>query len=140
MPTTEEALILLAKIRDERKLGYETKLFVERDWAVLQILIPGSKEKAIVYSPGDRWVSVDLPGEFSALHLEEEISEVDFSAWIHRYFDVAIAYLEGRYVTQHSRLFRVPRLIVETDSGPVELNLAFKATIRAIFYRGRTAG
>ena len=137
MPTTDEALAMLGRIWDERKLGYEAKLSVKHDSAGLEIFARGSDESAVVYSPGDRWVSLDLPDGFSASHFEEGMTDEDILMWLERYLDTAIAYLEGRYVLRRSRPLRIPQVVIETSRGPVRLNVELKQLIRAVVTRGR---
>lgn len=137
MPTTEEALAMLKRIWDERKLGYDAKFSVKHDWAGLEIFTPDIDESVVVYSPGDRWVSLDVPGGFSAIYLEEEISNIDLQIWLERYLDAGIAYLEGHFVVRHSQRLRIPHVVIETNAGPVRLDLGIKALIRSAVSRGR---
>lgn len=137
MPTTDEALATLSRIWDERKLGYEAKLSVKHDWAGLEIVPPGSDESVVVHSPGDRWVSLQVPGGFSAIYFEEGMTSEDLLMWFERYLDAAIAYLNGHYVLHRSLRLRIPHVVIDTSPGPVRLDLGPKALIRAAVTRGR---
>jgi hypothetical protein len=137
MATTEETLATLRRIWDARKLGYEAKLSVKHDSAGLEIFAPGSNKSVVVYSPGDLWVSLDVPDGFSANYFEEGMTEEDLLIWLERYLDAGIAYLEGRFVLHRSRRLRIPHVVIETSTGPVRLDLGPKALIRAVVTRGR---
>ena len=137
MAATDEVLAMLGRIWDERKLGYQAELSVKHDWAGLEIFPSDSDESVVVYSPGDRWVSLQVPGGFSVIYFEEGMTDEDLLMWFERYLDAAIAYLEGRYVLHRSRRLRIPQVVIETSTGPVRLSVGLKQLIRAVAARGR---
>lgn len=137
MPTTNEALATLSRIWEERKLGYEAKVSVKNDWAGLEIVPPCSGDSIVIYSPGDRWVSLQIPGGFSTIYFEEGMTSEDRLMWFERYVDAAIAYLNGHYVLHRSPRLRIPHVDINTSLRTVRLDLGPKATMCAVMTRGR---
>jgi hypothetical protein len=138
VPTTDEALATLTRIWNSRNLDYEAKLSVRHDWAGLEIFAPGSDERVVVYSPGDRWVTLQAPDGLAANYFEEGMSEEDLTMRLERYVDAAIAYLEGRFDVRRSRRLRIPHLVIETKTGPVRLDFRLKVLVRAVVTGGRS--
>ena len=139
MATTEETLTMLRRISEQRNIGYRTKLSVKNDWAGLEIFSADGDAGAVVYSPGDRWVSLEVPGPFSTNYFEEGITDEDLLIWLERYLDAAIAYQQGQYVLRRSKRLRIPHVVIETSTETIRLELTLKALIRAVVTRGRTA-
>lgn len=138
MPSSEEALATLTRIWNSRDLDYQAKLSVRHDWAGLEIFAPDSDEKVVVYSPGDRWVSLQAPDGLAANYFEEGMTDEDLTMWLERYTDAGIAYLEGRFDLRRSPRLRIPHLVIETRAGPVRLDFGLKVLIRAVATRGRS--
>lgn len=78
-------------------------------------------EYAVVWTPGDRWFSLDVAGGYSYDYFEEDTPDVDVVELLGKLAQAATAYIEGRRSTTLSRFFKIPTVRVETDSGPVEL-------------------
>jgi hypothetical protein len=137
VPTTEEALATLSRLWESRNSDYEAKLSVRRDSAGLEVFAPGCN-RVVVFSPGDRWVTLQAPDGLAANYFEEGMTDEDLTMWLERYLDAGIAYLEGRFDVRRSRRLRIPHILIETNSGPVRLDFRLTVLIRAVVTRGRS--
>jgi len=76
---------------------------------------------AVVWTPGDRWFSLDVKGGFSLNEFGEDCEASEVRAILERFLRVATAYIEGRRSLVKSRFLRATHLVVEGDDGPVIL-------------------
>lgn len=106
---------------------------MRHDAAFLKIDDPGSGRYAVVWTPGNRWISLDFDGGFAWTRFDEEITPEELTQTLEDLFGVAVGYLTGTLSIgrRHSKLAGTV-LIVE--DGPMELELT-----RSLSYRIRQA-
>jgi hypothetical protein len=127
---TDDATVLLKSLVLPAE-GLNSELGVRRDAAYLKFSLDADpSDFAVVWTPGDRWFSLDVAGGFSYDPFEEDTSDADVAQLLERLLDAAIGYIQGRRSTTLSRLLKIPAVIVETDNGPIELRLSLTAAVK----------
>lgn len=100
--------------------------------AFLRVWQPSRPDRwAVVWTPGDRWFSVDVEGGYSLDHFEDDTPDEDVRELLSRYVDVALAYVRGDMMPERTGRFRVPVVKVPIDGGLVELRLSLLKGFRA---------
>ena len=136
--TTESARRLLESSKPDAA-GYVCEVGVRRDAAYLKVASEAHPERwAVVWTPGDRWFSVEIDGGFSLDHFEEDMNDSDVAALVQAYVSIALAYLDiGATLDRRRSVFPVARVSVE--SGTVELRRSLATNLRH-FVRGLRRG
>lgn len=94
-----------------------------------------SNRWAVVTTPGDRWFSVEVDGNFSMEHFEEETADEDVERILTDFMSVAAAYLETLPAPAARGFLRSPVVRVETPSGPRVLRRSLVGHFRHEFRR-----
>lgn len=79
------------------------------------------KDFAIVSTPGDRWFTVEVAGNFAHNEFSEENDDAEVRRILQNYLSAGIAYLHGQRRFEKTRFLRVPYVVVETVAGPLKL-------------------
>lgn len=112
----------------------KTEVGRRRGAAYLRISDETEPERwAVVWTPGDGWISIDVNGGFSLDHFDEDIEDDDLRAILSRYVEIGVAYLNAgeRGSTLTGRAF--PVLTVAMDGGSVELRRSLARDLRELF-------
>ncbi|MGN6239875.1 MAG: hypothetical protein ACTHNI_09025 [Cellulosimicrobium cellulans] len=105
------------------------------DAAFLRLSDPSGEDCwAVVWSPGDRWFSIEIVGGYSLDHFEEETPDDEARHILDEYVGVALAYLRTRPVPTRRGRGR-PTLTVQTGSGAVVLRRSLQADLAGLFRR-----
>jgi hypothetical protein len=96
-------------------------------WKIASKADPG--DYAVVWTPGDRWFALDVRGGFSFTHFEEEATEENVSLLLLNLTQAARAYVEGRRQNFRSRLWKIPRIRVDSADKPIDLRLSPLAAV-----------
>lgn len=117
--------------------GIVSELGIRADAAYLKLTSKADQtDYAVVWTPGDRWFSLDVAGGYSYDYFEEDTPDSEAADRIAQLVDAAVAYIDGRGSVTSSRLLRVPVIHIETDDGHFELRLStFDAVKRALRIR-----
>ncbi len=83
--------------------------------------LSGADDYAVVWTPGDRWFSLDVNGGYSLDVFGEDYEEQEVKEILERFLGIATAYIEGRWSRERSRFLHVVHVVVATDDGPVRL-------------------
>ncbi|MFD4958934.1 hypothetical protein [Microbacterium sp. NPDC058389] len=86
---------------------------------------------AVIFSPGDRWFSLEVDGGYSLDLFEEDTPEEEARQLLTKYVDVALAYVRGSMVAERTGRFRAPLVTVPTDAGSTTLRLSLFAGFKA---------
>jgi hypothetical protein len=130
-----EARLILDRVWKGHPTGYKGEVASKHDWVGLEISPVSSDTTVTVYTPGDRWVTLEVPGRFSHNHFEEDMTEADLESWVRLYITAGLAFLEGQYSIQQSRVLRVPFIVIQTPTSKLRLDLSIGRTIRAALRR-----
>jgi hypothetical protein len=105
------------------------------DAAFLRLSDPSREDCwAVVWSPGDRWFSIEVVGGYSLDHFEEETPDHEVRRILNAYVGVALAYLRTRPMpTRRGR--GGSTLTVQTGSGAVVLRRSLMADLAGLFRR-----
>lgn len=118
--------------------GIATEMGRKRTAAYLKLFDESEPGRwAVVWTPGDGWVSLDLDGGFSLDHYEEEIEDDDLKAVISGYIEVAVAYLNATSRENLPIGRRFPVLTVTTPDGTIELRRSLVQNLQEMFKFGR---
>ncbi len=105
------------------------------DAAFLRLSDPSREDCwAVVWSPGDRWFSIEVVGGYSLDHFEEETPDGEVRRILDEYVGVALAYLRTRPVA-YRRARGGSTLTVQTGSGAVVLRRSLGAALAGLFRR-----
>jgi hypothetical protein len=88
---------------------------------------------AVIYTPGDRWFSLEVSGGFSFDYFEEEMPDDEARQLVEKLMRAAVAYIEGRSSVSTSRIFRIPTVQIDVEGGSLDLHLSLSATLKRIF-------
>ena len=114
--------------------GLTSEVGVRRGAAYLRISSRGDpSDYAVVWTPSDRWFSLDVAGGFSYNHFEEDTPDADVLHLIENLVQAAIDYIEERGSTTYSRFLKLPRVVIETTSGPLVLALSIPDGLKRAF-------
>jgi len=91
---------------------------------------------AVVWSPGDRWFSLDVDGGFSLDHFEEDTPDSDVHRILQEYIEVGLRYLREGATPITSRRLGLPALKISTAQGDVVLRRSLVADLKSIFRIG----
>jgi hypothetical protein len=106
------------------------------DYAYLRLKSPLNPDDwAELSTPGDRWFTLEVAGGFADNDFSEFNDDQEVRRILDAYLHAAISYLEGRRTVGKSRLFRTPFVVVETDDGPLKLQLSVNAEFKYVFRR-----
>lgn len=83
--------------------------------------LSGADDYAVVWTPGDRWFSLEVNGGYSLDVFGEDCEEPEVKEILERFLGIATAYIEGRWSRERSRFLHVVHVVVATDDGPVRL-------------------
>jgi hypothetical protein len=83
--------------------------------------LSGADDYAVVWTPGDRWFSLEVNGGYSLDVFGEDYEEPEVREILERFLRIATAYIEGRWSRERTRFLHVVHVVVETDDGPVRL-------------------
>lgn len=136
---TNSTLSLMQQVLRSRA-GLESESGVRDGYAFAKVWLRNEPETfAAVWTPGDRWFSLSVEGGFSHDEFDEGSSDVEVESTVRRLFEAAFAYLDGDYNLVRSRLLRLPRIVVSTRQGPIELSLSLSQLFRRILHRDHVA-
>lgn len=93
---------------------------------------------AVVWTPGDRWLALDVDGGFSLNHFEEGIADDQFEQRLEQYVDVGLAYVIGDMAPTSPGLFKARMLRVTTNYGHFDLTQSVAAAVKDAFGVGRS--
>lgn len=93
---------------------------------------------AVVSSPGDRWVSLDVDQGFSLDHFEEGIEESDLRSVLDRYVRIGFAYVVHGATPRRRGWLPVDELLVGLEEGPVRLKRSLAGDFRHLLSRRRS--
>jgi hypothetical protein len=93
---------------------------------------------AVVWSPGDRWFSLDIQGGYSNTHFEEGASDDQVLQRVEALMGLALSYLEGSFEVSRSRFLRLPRVNIAAGQHRMELTLSLSSALKYLL-RLRTA-
>ncbi|MFK3676208.1 hypothetical protein ACI2IP_00670 [Microbacterium sp. NPDC090218] len=134
MITTLEALRLLeSRAGDLENLHVETGV---RDGAAY-LRIASNERWSVVYTPGDRWFSVETDQGFSANHFEEDVSVSDVIEILDHQIAIACSYVGGEYEMAKSRFLGVPEIVIRIGETTTVLTLSPLGAVRRIRHRER---
>jgi hypothetical protein len=128
---------LLASLRPQAT-DITCELGRRADAGYLRLFKPTEPERwAVVSSPGDRWLSLDVDGDFSLDHFAEGMTDDEMSRGLHRYVELALLYLRGEVRQERSGKLRLQVLKIETTEGEVVLRRSVAANLRGLIQLGR---
>jgi hypothetical protein len=114
--------------------GFTTEIGRRRDAAYLRMADESEQGRwAVVATPGDRWVFIEVNGGFSLDRFDEDIEDDELRALIAQFVEIGVAYLNGTTSggTLNGRAF--PVLTVATDRGSFELRRSLARDLRELF-------
>ncbi|WP_157373089.1 hypothetical protein [Agromyces sp. Root81] len=110
----------------------DTEVETEDGTASLRMSVASEPGRwALVGTPGDRWVFVQVNGGFTRLHFEEGIEDDDLKELLSQFVEIGVAYLKGSAIGPSGRVF--PVLSVATDDGTFKLRRSLAADLREMF-------
>jgi len=111
----------------------DRELGVRGDAAYLRIATQQAPSRwAVVWTPGDRWFSMEIDGGFSIDHFEEETTDEDAEGLIRQYVDFAETYVRDGAIDSRSRWLRVPRRLLLTGGAEVVLRRSLIGQLRSV--------
>lgn len=131
---TQEALEVLTQLRDQVSPGLDTELGTRRDAAYLKVANKTDPHDfAVVWTPGDRWFSLDVAGGFSLIYIEEETPDDEVRERLESYLSIGLRYLSGDRQNVRSKLLRIPSVRVGSGDNAVTLTLSLVDEVRHLF-------
>ncbi|WP_191282720.1 hypothetical protein [Pseudolysinimonas yzui] len=116
----------------------DTELGTRRDAAYLKVANKADPpDFAVVWTPGDRWFSLDVAGGFSLVYIEEETPGDEVRERLDSYLSIGLRYLSGDRENVRSKLLRIPSVRVGSGGNAVTLRLSLVDEVRHLFGRRR---
>ena len=112
-----------------------SKIGQRNDYPYLRLETRSPARWAVVSSPGDRWVSLDLDKQFTTNYFDEGMPEEDAVKILSLYAAAATAYVHGDYGVRTSRLFRAPVVVIEVGDVKVEVRRSLEGVLQNIFFK-----
>ena len=116
-------------------LDIQSSVGIGNDGPYLELWLDTDPADVATIRMSGSWYWIYVTGDFINFRVNEDPSDAEVREILGRYVNIAVAYLRGRRTVIESRTFRIPSVKVDTDDGPVILNLSIGDTIRSIFRR-----
>lgn len=135
VPRVEAALRALRP----RQEGVNTDLGIRNGAGFLWMRRTTAPERwAVVWTPGGRWIALDVDGGFSLNHFDEEITDDELRRLLEQYVDIGLAYVVGDMAPSSPGLFRARVLRVKTGAGHFDLRQGIAAAVKDAIGVGRS--
>jgi hypothetical protein len=103
-----------------------------RGGAFLRIWQPSRPGRwAVIWSPGDRWFSVEVDGGYTLDYFEEDTPDEEARQLLTTYVGIALSYVRGDMTAERTKRLRAPVVTVPTDDGTATLRLSLLASFKA---------
>lgn len=88
---------------------------------------------AVIYTPGDRYFSVDTNTPYSRDYVDEGVPDDEVRDILERFTRIGVAYVRGAGEVVRVGFFKTPVLVVQVGDKREELRLSVFGTIASIF-------
>jgi hypothetical protein len=127
---TDAVLAVLSAIRPESS-EFASELGQRGDAAYLRMTKSSEPTRwAVVWSPGDRWFSLDVDGGFSLNYFEEETPDADARRILATYVDLAVQYLRDEPAPHRKGFLRLSAIKITTAEGDTFLHRSLSSYLR----------
>ncbi len=127
---TVDALSMLKSLRPD-SADIEAEFGTRRDAAYLRIQSRDEPGRwAVISTPGDRWFSLEVDGQFSLDHFEEDTPDDEALRVLNEYLRLAIEYLHGGGTAKRIGWFRASALALPSNGDEVILRRSAVSELR----------
>lgn len=120
----QEALSILG----QNISGGAVEVGIRDDCAFLKI--ESASRWSVIWTPGDRWFSVDTDLGYSLNYFDEGLSDSDAVDVLRFHVGVGAAYVQGAWSSKKSKILRVPELHIKVDGQVAILTMSLAAAVR----------
>lgn len=99
--------------------------------------VDGSADYAVIFTPGQVWFALEVSGGCGHTIFDEDATDEEVAAILNTLFGAAMAYLDGRKSTSVSRVLKLPSVLLDTETGPLELHLSLVGAVKTLLKRAR---